>query len=93
MYICPFFSHMGADRNGFASCFCALVFFWTSLNIQMWLPKWLSGKESACNAGGTGSLSGSGRSPGGGHGNPLPYSCLGNHTDRGAMGSQRFKYD
>ena len=27
---------------------------------------------------------GSGRSPGGGHGNPLPYSCLENPVDRGA---------
>ena len=27
---------------------------------------------------------GSGRSPGGGHGNPLQYSCLENPTDRGA---------
>jgi len=26
----------------------------------------------------------SGRSPGGGNGNPLQYSCLGNPTDRGA---------
>ena len=25
-----------------------------------------------------------GRSPGGGHGNPLQYSCLGNPMDRGA---------
>ena len=32
----------------------------------------------------TGSIPGSGRSPGGGHGNPLPYSCLENLTDRGA---------
>ena len=31
-----------------------------------------------------GSISGWGRSPGGGHGNPLQYSCLKNHTDRGA---------
>ena len=31
-----------------------------------------------------GSTPGSGRSPGGGHGNPLQYSCLENHTDRGA---------
>ena len=28
--------------------------------------------------------SGSGRSPGGGHGNPLRYSCLENPMDRGA---------
>ena len=40
------------------------------------LPRWLSGKESACNAGDTGSIPGSGRSPGGEHGNPLQYSCL-----------------
>ena len=32
----------------------------------------------------TGLIPGSGRSPGGGHGNPLQYSCLGNPTDRGA---------
>ena len=31
-----------------------------------------------------GSISGSGRSPGGGHGNLLHYSCLGNSMDRGA---------
>jgi len=31
------------------------------------LPCWLSGKESACNAGDTGSISGSGRSPGEGN--------------------------
>ena len=31
-----------------------------------------------------GSVPGSGRSPGGGHGNPLQYSCLENPMDRGA---------
>ena len=30
-----------------------------------------------------GSISGSGRFPGGGHGNPLHYSCLENPMDRG----------
>ena len=47
----------------------------------------LSGRESACNAGAardTGSIPGLGRSPGGGHGNPLQYSCLENPIDRGA---------
>ena len=34
--------------------------------------------------GDTGSIPGSGRFPGGGHGNPLQYSCLENPTDRGA---------
>ena len=39
---------------------------------------------SAGAAGDTGFISGSGRSPGGGHGNPLQYSCLENPMDRGA---------
>ena len=46
-----------------------------------------SGKESACNAGDSGdvgSIPGSGRSPGGGHGNPLQSSCWENPIDRGA---------
>ena len=41
-------------------------------------------KESTCNAGDPGSITGSGRSPGEGNGNPLQYSCLGNPMDRGA---------
>ena len=39
------------------------------------------GKESTCNAGDVGSILGSGRYPGGGHGNPH-YSCLQNPMDR-----------
>ena len=42
------------------------------------------GKESACNAEDPGSIPGSGRSPGGGHGNPLQDSCLENPMDKGA---------
>ena len=48
---------------------------------------WLSGKKSACNAedsGDAGLIPGSGRSSGGGHGNPLQDSCLENPMDRGA---------
>ena len=41
-------------------------------------------KASACNAGDLGSISGLGRSPGEGNGNPLQYSCLENPMDRGA---------
>ena len=47
----------------------------------------LSGKEDTCNAGAAGDvglIAGSGRPPGGGHGNPLQYSCLENPMDRGA---------
>ena len=39
-------------------------------------------KNPPANAGDTGLIPGSGRS-GGGNGNPLQYSCLGNPTDRG----------
>ena len=35
-----------------------------------------------------GSIPGWGRSPGGGHGNPLQYSCLENPMDRAAWGLQ-----
>ena len=44
-------------------------------------------KNSPANAGDTrdkGSIPDSGRSPGGGHDNPLQYSCLGNSMDKGA---------
>ena len=53
-------------------------------NLSKGLPWWLSGKESACNAGDLSSIPGSGRSPGGGHGNPLQDSCLENPMDRRA---------
>ena len=43
-----------------------------------------NGKESVYSAGDLGSIPGLGRSPGGGHGNPLQYSCLENPMDRGA---------
>jgi len=41
-------------------------------------------KNLLINAGDMGSIPGLGRSPGGGNGNPLQYSCLGNPMDRGA---------
>ena len=57
--------------------------------IQTWgFPGGSAGKESAYNAGDEGdmgSISGSGRLPGGGHGNPLQYSYLKNSMDRGAL--------
>ena len=46
------------------------------------LPLWLSSKESACSAEASGSIPGWGRSPGGGHGSILQYSCLENSVDR-----------
>ena len=53
----------------------------------MGFPGGASGKNLPANAGDirdAGSIPGSGRSPGGGHDNPLQYSCLENPMDRGA---------
>ena len=50
-------------------------------------PGGLFGKESACNVGDLGSIPELGRSPGGGYGNPLQYSCLENlHGQRSLVG-------
>ena len=54
----------------------------------MGIPGGSGSKESACNLEDLGSVPGSGRSPGGGgHGNPLQYSCLENpHGQRSLVG-------
>ena len=46
--------------------------------LQVGFPSGSDGKESACNLGDLGLIPGLGRSPGGGRGNPLQYSCLEN---------------
>ena len=63
---------------------------------KMGFPGGWDSKGSTCNLS---SIPGSGRSPGGGHGNPLQYSCLENTMDRGgpgalqSMGVQRVGHD
>jgi len=47
-------------------------------------PGGSEGKESACIAGDQGLIPRQGRTPRGGNGNPLQYSCLENSMDRGA---------
>ena len=57
------------------------------IDCSLGFPWWLSSKEFMGNTaarGDTGSTPGLGRSPGGGHGKPLQYSCLGNAMGRGA---------
>ena len=50
-------------------------------------PDGSDGKESTCNSGDLGLIPGLGRSSGGGHGNPLHYSCLDNpHGQRSLAG-------
>jgi len=62
---------VGANQ---ASLFPGLWFLFGSYPNSYLLPWWLSGKESACNAGTLGSIPGSERCPGGGNGNTLQYS-------------------
>ena len=59
------------------------------LNTKMFeASQWLSGKESACNARDGDSIPGSGRTPGGGNGNPFQYSSLENsHGQRSLRGN------
>ena len=71
-------------------CLCHLNFlqkkmdvYWASVIFQG-LPRWLSGKESTCNAGYSSLIPRLGSSPGEGNGNPLQYSYLGTPTDKGA---------
>ena len=56
----------------------------SSSRIKMGFPGGSDAKESACNEGDLNSIPGLGRSPEGGHGNPLQYSCLENPMNRGA---------
>jgi len=72
----------------------ALLFCWQCplmQKFQFWwswgFPDGSDSKESSCNAGDLGSIPGLGRSPGGGNGNPLQYSCLENPMDRGTWRS------
>ena len=55
-----------------------------SMGLQR-VPGGSDSKESTCNVGDLCLIPGLGRSPEGGHGNPLQYSCLENPADRGAL--------
>ena len=65
----------------------AVTQIWETLHELSGFPGGLAVKNLPAKAGDvrdTGSILGSGRSSGGGHGNPLQYSCLENPIDRGA---------
>ena len=71
---------------------------WEALNLTRWDLTRIyvggsDGKESACSAGNLGLIPGLGRSPGGGHGNPLQYSCLENpHGQRSLVGYSQWSW-
>ena len=88
IWICTFFQH---NKQLFIFLICYLWIllmvwffsecFWGGYGFSytcllLSLPWWLSGKESACNAGDLGSVSGLKRSLGEENGNTLQYSCL-----------------
>ena len=63
------------------NCMCVYMYIWG-------FPCGSAGKESICNAGASedvGLIPGLGRSPGGGLGNPLQYSCLENLCGQGSL--------
>ena len=66
----------GAARGGLACRLLLLLCFSSTVQFVTWFchlgfPGGSDGEESACNVGDPGSIPGLGRSPGGGHGNPL----------------------
>ena len=52
--------------------------------MYLFIPRWYNGKEQLASAKDAGSISGSGRSPGGGNGTPLQYSSWDNPMGREA---------
>ena len=70
----------------------------SALDLILGFPDGSDGKESACNVEDLSSIPGSGRSPGEGNGNPLPYSSLEKSMGRDpgglqSMGLQRAGHD
>ena len=66
------------------------VIYVTVTNKPLGFPGGSDGKEFACKAGDVGLIPGLERSPGGGGGNSLQYSCLQNPH---SQGSQRVRHD
>ena len=76
-------------------CICThiciyIIFFILCVHIHICFPCGPVGKESTCNAGILGSIPGLGRSPGGGNGNLLLYSCLENPHGQRSLGGLQF---
>ena len=79
------------------SYYCGCLVVYSLSDALLFCDPSSAGKESACNEGDPGSIPGSGRSPGGGHGNPVQYSCLIPWTEEPgelqSMGLQRVRHD
>ena len=90
-----------SSRLIFVVSYYRVSFFFQAVkgvNVPLGFPGGSDSKESTCNAGDLGSIPRLGRSPGGGHGNPLQYSCLENPHGQGSLvgyslGSQRVRHN
>ena len=90
-----YIQYPGTNHNGKE---CERYIYITELlccTVETGLPWWLSSKESACNEGDLGLMPGSGRSSGGGHGNPvfLPGESHGQRSLVGYSSQGRKKSD
>ena len=79
-FLLPYFPNV-TSFSPTLSCFSPVAIVFPYFHAGF--PGGLDGKESACNLGDPGLIPGLGRCPGGGHSNPLQYSCLENPMDRG----------
>ena len=68
-----------------------ISFYFINTIVLVGFPGVPNGNESACNVGDLSSISDSGRSPGGGNGNPLQCSCLENPMDREAWQAKVYR--
>ena len=62
------------------------------MGLLLGFPGGSVGDESICNAEDLGSIPGSGSSPGGGHGNPVQYSCLQNPQGQRSLAGYSPRY-
>ena len=85
LWILPLWvSHISCTQNIQYLSICELLISLKIASLKGF-PGSSGGKESTCNAGDPDSIPGSGRSPGGGDGNPLQYSFLENPCGQRSM--------
>ena len=75
--------HSGETEQQQQKEYVVYIYIYICIYIYMGFSSGSDDKEFACNAGDSDSVPGLGRSSGGGHGNPLQYSCLESSMDRG----------
>ena len=82
LFCCSLFYFLDPTHKEYIVQYLPFYLWLTSFSIipsiYIGFPGGSVGKEPTCNVGDLGSIPGLGRFPGGGHGNPLQYSCLKN---------------